>query len=744
MAESNTITNNTSRRRVLLDPYRPQQQNQYQSFNSEQSKSNPRVQGTSALYSPMPVVPMMAAPQLALCSERPSNQNLMGNTNLTGPPLTGPHTAQHFMVGGNRLKDRMHKVMHGAKNVYHRLRGSSDEENDGRGSNGTPLKISNPLKIAMIILQYICWALHLAACFYAFWTWTSIANHASGKGMFLKQKAYFTTDQVSASLHMGARGYITASISPNGADATVVGDGVANTVLVEFWNTSVAPIGKKTMPIATPLSILDYMQPVSIKLNSSFYYMTPFACNKLMSTDGNKTSKTATNMDIASWKACRLQDIPSILVDVAYPSNSHIWFSSNNSLFLIYVTLFVTWAICTAYLPFFPKIWTIPTGSLWIWFSVIALLADLGFVIMIPNSQSVLNVPVNNVVIGVALHILTIVMVALVARQRDRVTVHSEANHTAKQYFGYRISADGMGIQHIWRTAVGGKLVTQSVFSNELQQDSKQWVSHSRTQHSKDLSAAMFSADGNEEEEEEEPISSAGRQPSREWRGPLEKKDQVAHYDGLEFFVSRGNIFEAGFYQDRLYNHMDAVTLKYFEYAMTAGLFLSGVLMSFYPYGNIHMYQTSALGMMLCNLVAIPMHKVLLFATKLRDADPFFHAIKDAASAAVVLFILASWFFFIAGIYSFSTMSSLATADGVPDFVVTVFWGMMGGFILFGVLGTLCTGLLAWNLRWPFLNKMMVKNVNYAMSFGFEFLNLVKAIIGFVILQSAANATGFL
>lgn len=574
---------------------------------------------------------------------------------------------------------------------------------------------------------------------------------------------------------------------------------------VEFWNTTVAPfIGKKYMPVFSPVAILDYMQPVSIRVNTTFSYMTPFICNRLMSTDGNKTAKLATDMDIASWKACRVQDIPSTLLDVSYPMNSHIWFSSNNSLFLIYVTLFVTWALCTAYLPFLDRIFTLKTGSLWIFVAIIALVGNLSFVVIIPNSFPELNVPVNNVVIGVCLHLLALVMVSLVARQRDNVVVHMDHHEWIKEYFGYRISPDGLGIQHLWRIAGTNKFVTQSVFSSSsscssslLQQPStllesgfgsgggagggnkqqqQQWVT-SKSQRSKEVAAAVFSGlneddggSGSAASEGQTPLladdekegAAHGQERRKKVHGPLHK-DCVATYDGMDFYVSKGNIFEKGFYQDRLYKHMDAVTLKYFEYAMTAGLFLTGVMFSFHPNGNLHMYQLSAAGMVACNLVAIPMHKALLFGARLAAGKAYTQPVRDAASAAAVMFLISSWFFFIAGFYAFGSMSSMARADGVPDFVVVVYYGMYVGFLLFGALGTVCTVLLVWNMsmrsgsgggsgggggaaqqQQAGVQKAFMKDVVYGMSLGFEILNLIKAIIAFVILGSVSASTGFI
>lgn len=202
MAEGN------ARKRVLLDPYRPQYQqqstihsvstsnnqhymNQHPSYASNATPnaslkanfnanpnvhSNARIQGTSSLYSSLSPVtggPLMGEP-------------LMGQP-LTGPPFMMGAKSKHLQRGTQYLKERYH----GAKNHL-------------------KAAIANWQVVLMAIVQYVFWVVHLSAWVCILYIWLSAANHPSGKGAFLKQKSYFTTDQISASLHMGSRGYVLA------------------------------------------------------------------------------------------------------------------------------------------------------------------------------------------------------------------------------------------------------------------------------------------------------------------------------------------------------------------------------------------------------------------------------------------------------------------------------------------------------------------------------------------------------
>lgn len=557
------------------------------------------------------------------------------------------------------------------------------------------------------------------------------------------------------------------------------GDGIANTEDVEFYNTTTSPyVGKRRLPIFNTLSILDYMQPVTVKRNATSFFMTPSACSKLNFTDSNNSIKVATDMDTSSWKACRVQTIPFPFLDVAHAFNSHVWFSSNNPFFLIYNTIFVTWCLCTAYLPFIDRrIWGIGTGSMWIWVAFIALFCNMGFIIMIPHSWPQFNVPVNNVAICAHLHLCALVMLALVARQKDKAVVSSSANHFAKQYFGYRILPDGLGIQHLWRTSTGNHLVTQTVLhegsasgsslasmeggfsgptANEkssAHHNVKAWV-QPHTQKCKDISQAIFSRD-----EDDDNLGDGSGGAEDDSVPPLQslqhhsEVDLASATDGIEFFTADGNIVQTAFYQDRLFNHMDVVALKYFEYALTAGLFLSATLMSFYPNGNTHEYQTCMRGMVACNLVAIPMHKLVLFGTRLA-VDPRLKHIQDAISAAGAVFLLASWILFFGGMIPFFSVSSFASADGVPSFVYTIYISMIGAFCAFGVWGTIFTGVLIWNqgMR-KFVaasieeatnkKKAFAKTYVYWLTLGFEFFNVIKAAIAFVIMSASMNSVGF-
>lgn len=172
---------------------------------------NPRIQGTSSIYS-------------TVNTTSSDNQQLHQFSSSHASPslVAGPHHAsQHFLGIGIRqrvmkkvkdagayVRDKANRLRRGGGGGDHQLL-LQQEKNRGGGKGGGGGYYADWYTWLMGFVQYICWALHLSVCAYAFYTWRGIATHASGKGFLLKQKAYFMTDHISASLHMGGRGYVT-------------------------------------------------------------------------------------------------------------------------------------------------------------------------------------------------------------------------------------------------------------------------------------------------------------------------------------------------------------------------------------------------------------------------------------------------------------------------------------------------------------------------------------------------------
>lgn len=148
-----------------------------------------------------------------------------------------------------------------------------------------------------------------------------------------------------------------------------------------------------------------------------------------------------------------------------------------------------------------------------------------------------------------------------------------------------------------------------------------------------------------------------------------------------------------------MHNHMSMVMVRYFEYSLTAGLFLVSVLITMYPSADAYMYQILYQGMMMCNLVAIPITKGIVGAVKT-------HEFLDQASAAKVhmmygqwvpaglgMILAASMLFFIAAFVPFSTtVMPLIGSEGVPTSVKLVVIIILIIFLLFALVGLVTIG----------------------------------------------------
>mmetsp|Transcript_44843 Transcript_44843/g.112478 ORF Transcript_44843/g.112478 Transcript_44843/m.112478 type:complete len:270 (-) Transcript_44843:172-981(-) len=159
---------------------------------------------------------------------------------------------------------------------------------------------------------------------------------------------------------------------------------------------------------------------------------------------------------------------------------------------------------------------------------------------------------------------------------------------------------------------------------------------------------------------------------------------------------------------------MSMIMVRYFEYSMTAGLFLVSILVVMIPAGDAYMYQMAYIGMLMTNLVALPMMKAVIGAMRTlyflvtpswshtkddstgkhkADTRKFAIAQKVASSvtgwlvAGLVFMLMASVMFFLAGLWVFMDhIGGLATA-GAPPAVTTVISVVLVIYMLFAVVG---------------------------------------------------------
>lgn len=142
------------------------------------------------------------------------------------------------------------------------------------------------------------------------------------------------------------------------------------------------------------------------------------------------------------------------------------------------------------------------------------------------------------------------------------------------------------------------------------------------------------------------------------------------------------------------------VITKYAEYSLTAGLFLGTISMTMGMKDNTYVFQAMYVGMMLCNIVAIPMHIAIVtmkpsdtvksLADNLRENMPLV--------GYTVMVLIASWLFFFSSLVSTLTMGEdsgsrismlvLGSSSGIPDSVKAAIIQLYVFFFLFGIVGT--------------------------------------------------------
>jgi hypothetical protein len=148
--------------------------------------------------------------------------------------------------------------------------------------------------------------------------------------------------------------------------------------------------------------------------------------------------------------------------------------------------------------------------------------------------------------------------------------------------------------------------------------------------------------------------------------------------------------------------------VRLFEYSMTAGLFLNAIMLLLYPGADVYVYQMVYAGMMMCNLVALPLTKAIVGAVRMftfmcnfpdSNADAKWWAMQYMARASgtpgtwlmagCVSILISSCLFFVAGFLVFSRIMFIQLpSSGAPAEVQTInwmLWIMFAAFAFFGL-----------------------------------------------------------
>jgi hypothetical protein len=211
-------------------------------------------------------------------------------------------------------------------------------------------------------------------------------------------------------------------------------------------------------------------------------------------------------------------------------------------------------------------------------------------------------------------------------------------------------------------------------------------------------------------------------------------------------------------------DHMTWVTLKYFEYSLTAGLFLIGILLLFEPHGDAYVYQAAFLGMFSCNIVAIPLHKILVHAASVGDYIDILcdnknicmperegkHDVdkdKDKsdsqrhAAFSVIAFLIASWLFFVAAMLPYLHVMTITNSlEGLPLVIRVTTWMTVFLFFYFGIFGCIFITLALYNLQ---NGKQKLMTIFRSQNLAFELLNNTKWVLVMIATVGGLQTIGF-
>jgi hypothetical protein len=194
---------------------------------------------------------------------------------------------------------------------------------------------------------------------------------------------------------------------------------------------------------------------------------------------------------------------------------------------------------------------------------------------------------------------------------------------------------------------------------------------------------------------------------------------------------------------------MHMVNVRYFEYSMTAGLFLVSLTLMLYPNGDAYVYQQVYTGMLFCNLVAIPITNAIIGFAKAKDGGSSLSTTEDQGwiIAGIILVLCASLTFFAASFAPFFlNAGAILNNPEMPQPVKGVVGGTIAVFFLFAGFGTFT---ILYMLREISMSKKDNKNTSVTVLewtmnqlIGYEVLNWGKWIIAAVILGSARFQIG--
>lgn len=269
--------------------------------------------------------------------------------------------------------------------------------------------------------------------------------------------------------------------------------------------------------------------------------------------------------DYASWRACRSSNAPMLMMDMAYPYTTMTFFGTNNMLGLIYNTLLITSAISIAMLP-------VPRGmfNLWVIVAELVLMGNFIGMMAIPFTNTAMHLPPNNAILISVFHLITMVVILALARPRDE---ERSLNDVKGEDNKWKLVLRYLGT-HLVR---GGRYGNMGAHVNVYQRPSTGQVMYVEKGGGESIPGGADIPTGVVVEGGDKGDSKVVASIVNTSKGSIAALNPkgVLEDDFAEFLVNR----------------MSMITVRYFEYSMTAGLFLVSVMLVIYPTANVHLYH---------------------------------------------------------------------------------------------------------------------------------------------------------
>ncbi len=254
--------------------------------------------------------------------------------------------------------------------------------------------------------------LHMVSWILITYSWSKVGN--SDFHTRLSSNAYTMTDTSSMSITMANRGLVTPMYT-------------SNLFMGNTTNNALSP--NPGFPALTTSTILRYTQPVMIRTDTvaETYSLSPSkSCTNYMLVNNNT----------AIWAACRASGVPMSLVDLTYLDNTLSLFANNNVIALMYQTFFITMTLSMATLPAMEWNMIFP----WPMISILLLFGNFLFTICAPFTLAGAHFPINNAAITAAMHIVTISVILMVSKAKDRESNKRNIRDKVKQWGKTKVS----------------------------------------------------------------------------------------------------------------------------------------------------------------------------------------------------------------------------------------------------------------------------------------------------------------